>query len=52
MDAAVVLAIIELLLRVGPKAFLELVKKLDVDEPTVEQIKALKVKSPEEYLND
>ena len=49
MDTGLVVALIELLIIKGPFVFIKLMKELEVNEPTPEQIRALKVKMPEEY---
>lgn len=51
MDSALTVALIELILKYGPEIAIKLIKGLQVDNPTVEQIEALKVKDPEEYFN-
>lgn len=52
MNTTLVIALIELLLRVGPNVFIAMMKKLENETPTVEQIKELYVKKPEDYIND
>lgn len=51
-DTALVVALIELLLVKGPSAFINIMKSLDNDNPTLEQIELLKVKMPEAYEGD
>jgi len=49
MNPAVIVAIIELLLEKGVPAFVKLMGTLQTDNPTADEIRALKVKMPEEY---
>ena len=51
METKLILALVELLLRVGPKVFISSIRALQVDEPSVDDIKALMVNAPEDYLN-
>jgi hypothetical protein len=52
MQAAMILALIEQIIRFGPAAIVQLAKLFEGDsKPTVEEIKALKItKDPEEYF--
>ena len=52
VQEAMVLAIIEMIIRYGPKAVIAIAELWEIDDkPTVEQIKALKiVKDPEDYF--
>ena len=52
MDNALTIALIEMLLKYGPSAYLGIIQGLGTVEPTVEQIKALTVKTPESYFQD
>ena len=52
MSTELTIALIELLLKVGPQVFVGIMKAMETDEPTVEDIKALRVKTPEEYLDE
>ena len=52
MEAAVIIAIVELVMKYGPAAATTLVVGLNTDNPTPEQIRALKVKDPESYFED
>ena len=52
MEAAAIIAIVELVMKYGPAAATALVAGLDTDNPTPEQIRALKVKDPESYFED
>lgn len=52
MKTALILALIELILKYGPNAAIAIIKGLEIDNPTPEQIRALKVKPPEHYLGD
>ena len=46
------LDLIELLLKYGPGMFSKIIRGLETDEPTEEQIADLKVKAPEEYFEE
>lgn len=46
------LSLIELILEYGPTAAISLIKTLNTENPTPEQIRALKVKHPNEYIKD
>jgi len=50
MEAAAIIAIVELAMKYGPAAATALVAGLDTDNPTPEQIRALEVKDPESYF--
>jgi len=50
MEAAAIIAIVELVMKYGPAAATSLVAGLNTDNPTPEQIRALKVKGPESYF--
>lgn len=51
MQEAMILAIIEKLIRFGPRAVIAIAQLWDTEKPTIEQIKALKIdKDPEEYF--
>ena len=52
MDNALTIALIEMLLKYGPSAYLKIIQGLGTDEPTLEEIKALIVKSPESYFEE
>lgn len=52
MDNAITLALIEMLLKYGPTAYLKIIQGLGTTEPTLEQIKALTVKAPESYFEE
>lgn len=49
---AITIALLELLLEKGPEAYFKLIRTLPDDNPTPEQIRALKVKMPEAYEGD
>ncbi len=49
---SVIIALIEALLKYGPKAFIGLIKSLDNNTPSAADIRALMVKPPEDYLGD
>ena len=51
MKTAAIIAIVELVMKYGPAAATVLVKGLNTDNPTPEQIRALKVKDPESYFD-
>jgi len=48
--APLAIALIEMLLKYGPKAYIAIIKGLETDNPTPEQIRALTVKAPESYF--
>lgn len=50
MSDALAIAIIELVIRYGPAAAITLIKGLETDNPTPEQIRSLKVEDPESYF--
>lgn len=50
MDPFVALAIAEKLLRHGPAAFAAIIKAFEVDEPTPEDIRALKIEETTEEV--
>lgn len=50
MKPAVIIAIVELVMKYGPEMATKLVVGLNVEDPTPEQIRALKVKDPETYF--
>ena len=52
MSTELTIALIELLLKVGPQVFVGIMKAMETDDPTVEDIKTLRVKTPEEYLDE
>lgn len=52
MNAAIVIAIVELVLRYGPRIASEMIKAFDSDEITLDQINSLLVKPPSHWLND
>ena len=52
MDPLVVIAIVELVLKYGFEGAIKLITGLDTPNPTVEQIRALKVKDPETYFEE
>lgn len=52
MNEALIIALIELILKYGPTAAIQVIKGLETDEPTPEQIRALKIKAPETYLTE
>jgi len=52
MEAALTIALIEMLLKYGPSAYLSIIKGLETNTPTVEEIRALLVKAPESYFED
>ena len=45
------IAIIELLLKYGPEAFIKLIKGLQNDNPTPDEIRNLKVNEPERFFD-
>lgn len=49
MNADVIIALIDLLLRVGPKAYVQLVKQLP-DEPTLDEIEALRITHEDSFI--
>ena len=50
MEAAVVIAIVELVLKHGPSMATTLIAGLGTESPTIGQIKALTVEDPESYF--
>jgi hypothetical protein len=52
MGAELSIALLELIIKYGPTAAISLIKGLETDSPTPEQIRALKVESPEHYFED
>lgn len=50
--SALMIALIQLLLKYGPEAYIAIVKSLDTNTPTVEEIQALIVKAPESYFEE
>ena len=52
MDKSLTIALIELIIKQGPKTAISLIKELKISDPTPEQIKSLMVKSPEEFFKD
>lgn len=52
MSTELTIALIELIIRYGPTAAINIIKGLETDNPTPEQIRALKVNSPEHYFGD
>ena len=50
METALIIALIELILKHGPGAAIGLIKSLETDNPTPEQIRALKVEAPGTYF--
>jgi len=51
MNKSLTLALIELILTHGPNAAIYILRNLEIDNPTPEQIKSLTVKSPESFFN-
>lgn len=43
-------ALIELIIKHGPNVAISIIRGLETDNPTPEQIRALKVKPPEDYF--
>ena len=52
MSDALIVALIELIIKYGPTAAITLIQGLETDNPTPEQIRVLKVKGPEHYFGD
>ena len=52
MEAALVIALIELIIKYGPNAAISIIKGLETDNPTPEQIRSLVVKDPKSYFED
>jgi hypothetical protein len=52
MDAVVIVAIVELVLKYGPEAAVKLVAGLNLETIAPEQIRALKVEDPESYFKE
>ena len=52
MKTAAIIAIVELVMKYGPAAATSLVAGLNTDNPTPEQIRALKVKDPDSYFEN
>lgn len=52
MSDAAIIALIELILKYGPSAAIKLIKGLETDDPTPEQIRALMVQPPDSYFNN
>lgn len=50
MEQALIIALIELIIKHGPTAAISIIKSLETDSPTPEQIRALAVRPPESYL--
>lgn len=50
MEAAAIIALVELAMKYGPEAATKLVAGLSIETMTPEQIRALKVKDPESYF--
>ena len=46
------LTLIELILKHGPSAAITLIRGLETNNPTPEQIRALKIKAPNTYLEN
>ena len=51
-DGALILAVIELVLKYGVPATIQIIRAFDVDDPTLEDIQALarRVPEPEKYF--
>jgi len=52
MGAALIVTLIEMLLKYGPSTYLSIIKDLETNDPTPEQIKALFVEAPETYFKE
>ena len=52
MEATAIIAIVELVMKYGPTAATALISGLNTDNPTPDQIRALKVKDPESYFGN
>lgn len=52
MESVLVISLIELIIKYGPSAAIAIIKSLETDNPTVEEIRALTVKAPESYFED
>ena len=52
MKEALTIALIELILKHGPTVAINVIKGLENDNPSIEDIKALMVKGPEHYFGD
>jgi hypothetical protein len=51
VNTALALALIELILKYGPSVAISLVRAMKVENPTPEDIRALKVDDPETYFD-
>ena len=49
MDTALLIELISIGIEKGPDILIKICRSLENDHPTVEEIRALKVKDPEEY---
>ena len=47
-----IIPLIELILRYGPSAAIKIIKGLETEDPTAEDIKALLVNAPESYFKE
>ena len=52
MENKVALALIEMIILHGPTVALKLMQGLDTENPTPEQIRALKVEGPKHYFGE
>lgn len=52
METALALSLIELILKYGPSAAVRLIRTLKTDNPTPDEIRALKVDEPESYFGN
>ena len=52
MEAVLIIPLIELIIKYGPSAAISIIKGLETNNPTPEQIRALIVKAPESYFKD
>lgn len=52
MNPSLTVALIELILTYGPTAAIAIIKGLQKDNPTPDDIKALMVKDPSEYFSE
>ena len=50
METALIVSLIELIIKHGPTVAVKIIKTFKSDTPTPEEIRALLVKSPEEYF--
>lgn len=52
MNETMMIALIDLILKYGPKSAITLIQSLDSSEPTLQEIENLKVNPPEDYFKE